>query len=189
MQKGIRERMLCCECETRISKWERYASLAMKEQLPLEAKRIGKVVSIRGVDYKNFKLFQLSILWRSSVAKHEMFAAVSLGQHEEKIRRLLLESDPGNPEDYACLMYALLDGDTPVTDLIDQPMRVRLDRHNAYRFVFGGIVWTYIVTSHNINPVLVMAAINHQRMCILQKDIRQIPELASFANDLKKTGK
>src|SRR5262245_27899960 len=78
MQKGIRERLFCKRCETRLSRYEKYARdlLIGRKGLVLPPSR-GQVVN--RADYKPFKLFQLSLLWRAHVSKHQLFAAVDLG--------------------------------------------------------------------------------------------------------------
>jgi hypothetical protein len=43
-------------------------------------------------------MFHLSLLWRMSVSKHPYFKEVSLGPHEEVLRRMLLEARPGEPD-------------------------------------------------------------------------------------------
>ena len=43
-------------------------------------------------------MFHLSLLWRMSVSKHPYFKEVSLGPHEEVLRRMLLEALPGEPD-------------------------------------------------------------------------------------------
>ena len=65
MQKGIRERLLCKRCETRLSRYEKYArDLLMTRGLVLPPPR-RQVVN--QADYKPLKLFQLSLLWHHEV--------------------------------------------------------------------------------------------------------------------------
>lgn len=91
-QKGLRERLLCGKCEQKLSVWERYASLVLKGGIPLTHRREGSIIHLSGVDYKQFKLFQLSILWRASVSTLQFFEKVQLGEHAEIIRQHLLAS-------------------------------------------------------------------------------------------------
>jgi hypothetical protein len=76
-QRGLRERLLCADCEGRLSKWERYASLVLKGGLPITYRREGNVVFISGLDYVQFKLFQLSVLWRAGASTLQFFEKVS----------------------------------------------------------------------------------------------------------------
>ena len=52
-------------------------------------------------NYSLLKLFALSVLWRAHSSKHPAFSKVQLGPHESNIRRLLISSDPGKPEQYS----------------------------------------------------------------------------------------
>lgn len=125
--KGLRERLLCGECEAKLSKYESYASTAFNDketETPLDG-----VVIVKGVDYKQFKLFLLSILWRSSVSSLEFFNDVNLGIHEDKIRKTILNDDPGPSEKYGIVPFALLDDHKIQADLIVQPSRTKMYGH------------------------------------------------------------
>ena len=158
-QKGIREYLLCKECENALSKYERYVSLLLSGQIHIVHQRIGRLVHLEGVDYKQLRLFGLSVLWRASVSSLQMFEQISLGPHEEKLRRMILEEDPGKPEEYPFLLAPVVHQDEVQTDLILQPTWTRAEGHYAYRFVFGGLVWIYIVSSHRSPYVISQAAV------------------------------
>ncbi|NMC12204.1 MAG: hypothetical protein GYA34_04905 [Chloroflexi bacterium] len=61
-QKGIREYLLCGDCEQIISMWETYVSPIIKSIQDLDITRLGDQYIISDVQYANFKLFQLSML-------------------------------------------------------------------------------------------------------------------------------
>ena len=106
-QKGVREPLLCAECEGLFSEWERYASLVLKGGVELSYRREGSLIYIGGLDYAKFRLFQLSVLWRAGVSSLPFFDAVGLGKHAEILRQLLLRGDPGRPFRYGCLMFGI----------------------------------------------------------------------------------
>ena len=65
-QKGLRENLLCDDCEQKISVWEGYArSIFVQPTKPLEYRREGAMIQVLGLDYAKLKLFELSILWRA----------------------------------------------------------------------------------------------------------------------------
>ena len=68
VQKGIRERLLCAECEARLQVFEDYLARFWFKQRPLPAVIASSEVVLTGIDYAQFKLFLLSIVWRASVA-------------------------------------------------------------------------------------------------------------------------
>jgi hypothetical protein len=94
-QKGLRERLLCPDCEARFSKWETYALGEPFHRTKQPGIDHGPYMEFI-MDYATFKLFQMSILWRMSVTSLDVFANVQLGKkHEERLRAMLLASDPG----------------------------------------------------------------------------------------------
>jgi hypothetical protein len=150
LQKGLREPLLCDGCEQHLSVFEGYARSALTDISQVDWTTNGDLLFLTGLDYAEFKLFQLSILWRAGVASLPEFRQVSLGPHEPLLRSMLLASDPGSSETYPCLMFALAHEDRMIHDLIAEPTWTRVDGHYAYRFVFGGLVWLYLVSGHGL---------------------------------------
>ena len=184
-QKGLYENLLCEKCETLFSKWERYASLIINGGIPLEGKRVGNFWHVSGIDYNQFKLFQLSILWRASISSLQFFENIDLGPHEENIRLKLLAQDAGTASTYGCIMFGLKFNDAAVTDLMIQPGRLKLHGHAAYRFVFGGFMWVYLVSSHAA-PLLIRSAFLQPSgsVIFLVKDVATADNLVQFGEEL-----
>jgi hypothetical protein len=107
-QQGHREHLLCRECEGKFGKLEDYVKRTFIDGKIVDGKRpqaakMQDCIVLQNLEYKKFKLFLLSLLWRMSITTLDFFANVSLGQkHEEKIRKALLDEDPLQPEDYPC---------------------------------------------------------------------------------------
>jgi len=157
IQKGIYEKLLCGDCEQKLSIWERYASRLLNggvdDEVGLISHRKGNSLHLSGIDYLKFRLFQLSILWRASISSHRFFQHVQLGHHhEELIRELLVSDKPGHSWQYGCLMTAITYKDAEnnqvLTDLIYSPEPLKIEGHTMYRFIFGGFVWLYFASSH-----------------------------------------
>jgi len=149
-QKGIRERLLCQDCETKLSRYETYASSAFEGKeiaVPTIKSKFKGITSIDGLDYEKFKLFQLSILWRAGVSDHEFFGKVELGSHEEIIKQMILNSDPGDPHQYGCTISAFVVNRQVFAIYIGQPTRTKKHGHLCYRFIFGGFFWHYFLFS------------------------------------------
>jgi hypothetical protein len=144
-QKGIREYLLCDSCEGRLSIWESYAAAKLPDPPDFALQRGSRQV-FPDVDYERFKLFQLSLIWRASVARHRTFYRVELGPHEERIRQMLLEETPGEPWDYGCLMLVPSAGKL---DRICLPfLPVRYQGHQVYCLLARGLIWSFFVSSH-----------------------------------------
>lgn len=189
-QKGVREKLLCDDCEQKFSKWERYASLLLNGGAAIVSTQEGRQWHFSEIDYRQFRLFQLSVLWRASVSTVDFFQNVSLGEHEEKLRNLLISSDTGLPWQYGCVMCVLIDDKAVLTDLMIQPDRLRLDGHAAYRFVFGGFMWIYLVSNHMPPAPLQSAFLSPAgTMIVLGKNIESVKYVKILANELFKQGK
>ena len=173
MQKGLREPLLCEECESQLSAPERYASLVLSGQIPTTSSRTGNLIEVTGLDYAKFRLFGLSILWRAHVAKSQFFAAVDLGPHAHELRRMVRDSDPGSPGKYGFFLSPLTMEVESTKGLIVEPTKSRLGDNRCYRFVFGGIVWAFVVSSHSAPPLFERAFINREgRMLMLVSELR-----------------
>ncbi len=134
-QKGIREYLLCQQCETKLSRYEKYAKDLIQKIPGFSRDASGKFLYLDAVDYCRFKLFQLSILWRASISTNVAFRQVELGHHEEVIRRMIDQENPGRVFDYGCLMSTMLN-----TNLLHKLMQspVRFNKkflgHTVYKF-------------------------------------------------------
>ena len=188
IQKGLREYLLCQQCETKLSKYEKYAKELIRE-IPNFSRdeNLGLLYS-KDIDYPKFKLFQLSILWRASISSLMAFAQVNLGPHEEKIRRMLDEEDPGRTVDYGCFMFTFLKTEL-LKNIIQSPIRLKkkLYSHIAYKFVTGNISWVYVVSSHNVPSILKELFLQESgllRIAIAHRD--EYTEVLKIARNLHK---
>jgi len=190
LQKGIREHLLCADCEVKLSKYERYISLVFTGETPTKATKDGRLIKVDGLDYKKFKLFALSVLWRASVSTLPFFSQVKLGSHEEPMRQMILNEDPREIETYPFMLSPVIFEDEVLTDLIIQPSWARLQGIYSYRFVFGGIVWVYLVSSQKPPSFILEATISPDgTTTMLEKDITSMPFIMDFISELKENGK
>lgn len=188
-QKGIREYLLCGDCESALSKYERYMSLILSGRLNVKSSRNGKLVTLEGLNYKQFRLFGLSVLWRASVSSLQMFEQVKLGPHEEVLRKMILTADPGRPNQYPFMLAPVVHDDEVQTDLIMQPTWTRTEGHYAYRFVFGGLAWVFLVSSHKSPLIIANAAISKEgKTIMLISDIEKMPFIMNFVQELVENG-
>jgi len=144
-QKGIREYLLCGDCDgTIIGKWERYASPIIKSIQDLNITQLGDQYIIRDIQYADFKLFQLSLLWRASVASVNMFENINIGNHEDVVRKMLFSKNPGLPDQYGCMMF-VLNETKYVHKTIWSPVEDTIDGYTCYRFLTGRIFWYFFL--------------------------------------------
>lgn len=151
-QKGLRERLLCQECEGHLSVYERYASMVWHGGAGVTFEKRGRLTIMNSLDYETFKLFEISILWRAAVASGEFFGAVKIGnKHESTLRKMIRQADPGEPHEYGCITFVVISDDVEgkLVHMILTPERIRMYGHTAYRFLFGSVCWIFIVSSHS----------------------------------------
>jgi len=187
LQKGIREKLLCKNCEQKFSIFENYAKkLIYGGRIDVKITQGAPQYTIyNDVDYKTFKLFQLSNIWRASIARKPMFADFNLGPHEEKIRQMLLTENPGKYYEYGCLIMAMTDG-SEIMDIICDPRLVRVDNFRCYIFLFGGFIWFYVIAKHaNKFPNKYLFASENGRLIILKEHIHNIDFLQADAKILR----
>lgn len=115
-QRGIREFLLCDQCEGLISKYEKYAAETIyaknnrNKTYIVNASKTDDgqytIYDYEGFSYKEFKLFLLSILWRMLVS--EKFTEIK-GEEEilERLRIAILTEDPLQYDDFGCLVQVI----------------------------------------------------------------------------------
>jgi hypothetical protein len=156
-QDGFKEYLLCKQCDNeKLGAWEEHATRLFKTQLPQPAPGQAQPILFHDPDYSRLKLFFLSVLWRAGVSTHEFYEHVRLGPHEEKIRKMLLQSIPGDPRDYGCAVSLLLDRGQPLRSVLVQPTPcgVQDPEHDRYIFVFGGFLLLYFISTQGLTPKL-----------------------------------
>lgn len=179
-QKGIRERLLCDDCEEQFSKHEKYVSEVLTGRIRVNSKREGKLVHISGLDYRHFKLFALSVLWRAAVSSRRS----SL----DPIQNLYAHNydDPGPSERYGVFIAPLVrENREDQKDLIVQPTRSRFEGHLCYRFVFGGLIWVFVVSNHAAPKLFRGAFLNEKgEMLMLVTDVSEVRFLMNAFRDI-----
>lgn len=151
-QKGFREKLLCYDCEQLLSPFEDYARRFLYGGVELRRTKDKNPIRIMDIDYHSLKLFQLSLLWRASASRLRLFAKLSLpSQHEERLRKMIINKDAGEVWDYGCMMIMLTEKNQPMDEMIGQPEPLMLDGHRCYRFMLGGCFWIFVVSKHARN--------------------------------------
>lgn len=147
--------ILCQDCEDLFDNWDSYATNLLINQLnKFESVYNGNKVreySCPSYDYSKLKLFFISVLWKSSVSKKDFYSDVKLGSYEEIAKRHILNSDPGDENDFSTLL-SLFSNDinrNEKSSLILDPQKCKLQGVNIYKFNFGGLI-AYIKTDKRL---------------------------------------
>ena len=185
-QKGLREPLLCEICEGQISSYERYVSLIFSGAINTTAERERQFQKISGLDYSQFKLFALSVLWRASATDLPFFSNVNLGKYQEFARKLLAAGDPGRQTQFPILIGGVTLNGEPLNGAILEPTRSKVDGHFCYRFLFGGLIWVFIVSGHTVSPTLSHAILRESgTFRMLVQDVREISFIADQIQKLQ----
>lgn len=114
LQDGFKEHLLCEDCERQFANYEDYVVRSLFHRKGPIQNRPDSHYLCTGLNYAKVKLFQMSILWRMGVSKHPFYAMVDLGKHEEILRCMLKEEDPGEHWRYGCIATILNHGGEPL---------------------------------------------------------------------------
>ena len=149
VQTGWWEHLLCEECETRISKLEAYGRKFLDRTLAIDVPPHSDATEIQVItvryDYRRFKLFALSLLWRAHVAKSELFRKFSIGPLAEDVRRMLLAEDAG-PRHQCPFLVVRLDGAPTASTAISTPQVHKVDGIRMAQFYAYGFWWVCFTT-------------------------------------------
>lgn len=157
IQTGIFDHLLCVECEERFNThleqpfrkfWIDDGAL---DKAVANATKIGtehSIATVSGFDYRWFKLFHLSILWRFAVSEGRYAKDFSLGPHEEIIRKMLWDLHPGKQDSYPffgkCIQHhADAKAEHAVVGMFSK------SEYNGYGVavgVYAGCEWTFILS-------------------------------------------
>jgi len=143
-RKGFRSKLLCARCERMLAIYDDYAWKVVSNDS--EMRRGNQSYEIRKVDYRKFKLFELSILWRAGISDHAFFENVVLEEHEEQLRQMILSENPGKSLSYPCLTIAMFHQGCAARNLVRKPHKYKMEGYDCYRFVFGGFLWVFFLT-------------------------------------------
>ncbi len=184
-QKGARERLLCFNCEQQFSRYENYAAPAFFRRTFKDEEQQGRVVILRGLDYKLLKLFFLSVLWRFGVTSIDLLKGAMLGPHEERLRQMLINEDSGDELIYPCTVTEVSLKGTSLDGWILPPRRSRPHGIWVWNTTLGRFLLGYFVASHpapaGVRPIFLNPA---GTMGIYRADIREIPSLMRYAEKL-----
>ena len=157
LQDGDWERLLCEECDSKkLGPWDDYGKEVLIERRSIEVLPINHpelkypAETVKGCDYKKLRLFLLSMLWRGSISKRPFFKRVNLGPHEEKIKQMIWDEDPGEEMDYPILTFSTRGSTNFGKDWTFQPTQKKLEGHHCTVFFISGIQVFFFISNHNL---------------------------------------
>lgn len=112
------------------------------EDFYINNKRLYKIY--KNIDYLNFKLGMLSVLWRASISNLDFFKDVNLSNEDsENIRLMLYNKEAKNIEDYPMISYLLNEEDEH--KLILNPKFINEKELQFCKFIMNGYMIFFII--------------------------------------------
>ena len=189
--KGIYEKLLCRECEIRIGTWETYVSQVLNGGVEV-GYRVGPFGwDFSGVDYRPFKLFQISILWRCAVSKRKEFSQVQLERKQKsELRQMLMTENPGSQLEYACLVLTSANHRDILDELVMMPV-CNIDKGAGTCFlIMGGLCWGFFIPRADSRAEEFGFVLSEDGKITVCNDRKGYMDrfFVDFALDLKKSG-
>lgn len=184
-QKGVRERLLCVNCERQLSKYENYARGVLFGSAPNEILMDDSQGFEARVNYKQFKLFELSLIWRMGVSSMPDFQEVDLQDHEEQLRKMLLLEEPGETAEYGCILIWPKSHRVIFDQLIMSMGMTTLNNVLCCRVFLAGMCWIFFFSRKAIDSHqegLFLQSIGSLR--IMRGDFGLDDYIRNFAKDL-----
>lgn len=159
-QKGIREYLLCGDCEVQLSKYENYAAET------IYAKNLGNKATIKkanetpdqqyftyeyeGFSYSDFKLFLLSLLWRVIVSKSFNTPEVD-EKIIEQLRLAVHNQDPLDFDDFGCLLQVIKYKKGQIAGgFILDPFLTKNDNSPILNILIDGFMYSFYLNSKQL---------------------------------------
>lgn len=150
-QKGVREWLLCGDCEGQFSVYETYAQKVIQGGTEIEVLTNAPNAYEFRVDYKKFKLFELSILWRVGVSSLPEFNNARLGCHRKVLRKMLLEERPGDSSEYGCVLIWPISHRIIMDEIIHSMGMVRIKGVSCCRLTMAGMCWFFFLSKNIVD--------------------------------------
>lgn len=156
-QTGEWEWLLCEDCDSRLlGPWDDYGKQVFIDQDKIQIERFDHPRLIfpadiaKGLDYKKLKLFLISMLWRSGISQRPIFKQIDLGPHEEKLRQMILNENPGEETEYPCTVFTTRHFHDFGKGWTFPPKSSKLNGHNCIDFFITGIQFTFFISNHDL---------------------------------------
>jgi hypothetical protein len=214
---GAWEYLLCRKHEDIFRDFESYVSKvtyakssdgSLSERLtPIKTLERERLSVFENIEYKPFKLYFLSILWRASVSSHFMFKDFEMfADEEEKLRQMLLDENPGLINYWYISIEAvspkvispnskLLFQDEPIQGVVCAPYSVmRPDGLIGYMLFLGNLIVHFtnkpipeLISAFRNEPNSVIPS-NHLQLYVISNEARYL-KLAQCAENSAKLNK
>ncbi len=188
LQDGFKERLLCEGCEGKRSKWETYFANKVNRN---EFYRDQTIYTIEHLDYKMVKLFLMSTLFMSAVARHWFFSQMKvLSPSRNRLRRMLNMQHPGSPEEFGAAVFLLEECDVAPDTLVLGPKTTIDPSCRIHTFIFQALFFFFVETKHSLHEAFVDRLLTPEGAMIIEKKrLGDVSIIRDSFRELVKQGK
>lgn len=159
--------ILCKKCDNEVlGNFETYAKKVLEtgHGLNIKQSRVGEesvALTVENIDYKKFKLFLLSILFKASITTQDFFGNIKLESSiENRLKEMLIGSDPGAETEFPVVLLALRLKYKDITNGMMGPIPVNMGSHDAgFVFLINGLFYWYLINGTVDNKIFEKAPI------------------------------
>ena len=190
IQDGVKEFLLCDDCEQHINKhYETPFKRFWIDSQPLPDPWMDEEPRWLTTDYGPFKLFHLSVLFRASICSLSMFRTVNLGPHEDRLRKMLLNVEPGQDYEYPIGGYSVVHHKSrQLIKMVTQSQNFRLGGKPCYAIMYGGAEWWFSVSSDR-NPEFEQFSLKQDgRICLAVHPWTEVAAVQKASSALRRAG-
>ena len=141
----LKEYMLCQHCEAQFASYEQAASHFLDDLNRTQEHTGTQPIRHSSLDYRNIKLFFLSLLWRCAVCQDRITKSVDLGPHLRLLTTLLERGDPGSENEFPIFLRVLAESREAKNAVLTVPRPVRRATRRGYEMVANGVEISWIV--------------------------------------------
>lgn len=180
-QKGIWEYMLCEDCEHCIGEYENYAARLYNIGPGLDCERQHDILVFTGIEYRSFKLFLLSLLWRLAVTTKELQGLKLSVADCERLRQMVLAGEPGTSFEFPAVVIGLTFDRQHQTDLILPPWESTDGERTFWNFTANGLLFMFQIGHQPPKRGIQGLILNENgAMGIPMREMREIPYIWDY---------
>jgi len=148
-QESWSEKILCRSCEELTNEFDSYVAAFTynPKRVKIKVEKSGtKFRTYSNVNYKKFRLFQLSLLYRAALSNNLAYQHIKLSpDHMESIRISLLSRKPFSDNILGCQMKLIWNfkRNEPFQNYLSVPRKDVLNLKEVVYFIFGGFAWEF----------------------------------------------
>ncbi|MDA3884496.1 MAG: hypothetical protein PF638_02775 [Candidatus Delongbacteria bacterium] len=169
-QKGVREYMLCDDCEKLLNdSYEKYAENLFFKNCQLE--NYVDHIELLNTDSNKIKLFILSVLYRASVSTLYFFKEVTLTPlQNEHLREMILNNNSGTFLDFGTLiLIANEESSGIVKQTIFPPKIIQVNGHSLVIFFISKFIFIIFLSNLTDDFEMRNLLIGHSEKTIIMK--------------------